>query len=129
MLTNSKPIRYAAWFAVGIIVFIGMPEAARWMNGGAFAQGPPSAVMPLPGPTNVGGTSSGQVGGETGTINNNGPVYNAPTSNTPLAGGRIIINKLITRGIGRDCIVNNGGSIQIGEADLECNRDAIRNRK
>ena len=76
MLANSKPIRYAVGFVIGIIVFIGIPEAARWMNGGAFAQGTPSAVMPLPAPNKTEGGNCNLPGGT-----NNGSVNCGNTTN------------------------------------------------
>jgi hypothetical protein len=34
----SQTTRYAVGFAAGLVVFIGVPEGARWFNGGALAQ-------------------------------------------------------------------------------------------
>lgn len=34
----SKPRRYLAGFALGLLVFVGVPEGVRWFHGGAIAQ-------------------------------------------------------------------------------------------
>jgi hypothetical protein len=50
----SQQSRYAIGFALGLIVFIAVPESVRWMNGGAVAQQTLSNIYNLPNNTAIG---------------------------------------------------------------------------
>jgi hypothetical protein len=39
-------VQYVGGLAIGALVFVGIPEGARWLNGGAFAQATPPVQPP-----------------------------------------------------------------------------------
>lgn len=46
--------RYAIGFAVGLVVFVAVPETARWINGGPIAQQTLNGIPGMPESTTVG---------------------------------------------------------------------------
>jgi hypothetical protein len=97
--------RYAIGFAIGCLIFIGIPEGARWLHGGAFGQTTP----PIAGqPPNVSGTGNivtwGQSGGNNTIINSGERIANVglPTiaaikEHLP-PGAKVMILKMINDG-------------------------------
>jgi hypothetical protein len=70
-------LRYVVGVAIGCLVFIGAPEAARWWNGGPFAQA--QQVQPPTPPAQSPSGNCNNYGTNQGTINNNcNNTYNMP---------------------------------------------------
>jgi len=73
--------KYAVWMAVGLIVFVGVPEGSRWINGGAFGQPNPNAIAQVSPPSvyqNSTGDCSPNIYGSGNTTNcNTLPVVSA----------------------------------------------------
>jgi hypothetical protein len=52
--------RYIIGAAVGVLVFVGLPETARWLNGGAFAQGDVSGSASVIAQNSIGSITNNQ---------------------------------------------------------------------
>jgi hypothetical protein len=57
-------IKYVGGAALGFLIFIGVPESARWVHGGAFAQSP----QPFPGGNNNTGIITNNQSGGANTV-------------------------------------------------------------
>jgi hypothetical protein len=91
--------KYAAGFLIGLIFFVAVPEGARWLNGGAFAQYPAPPSVTNNGPSintwnQSGGTNTINIGPTKLTFDK--PIAEELVSKIP-AGKPILL-----RGIGSD---------------------------
>lgn len=97
---QRQVIRVAAYSVLGLAVFVGLPEAARWMNGGAFAQsgqtGLPQSNAGIIAPGNQGIITQGQTGGTNQIVNQAPPPQVHVTSNATTPNGNGTFTQTLT---------------------------------
>jgi hypothetical protein len=102
----TSTTRYALGFAFGLIAFIGAPEGARWLNGGAIAQ-----QSLLPGNTVYGTVLNGQNNfSATGSPGQTGPVVGGQSNVTACPGqGSNVVGTYVPPGSSLSVTASGGG--------------------
>ena len=101
-LPRNRDARYAVRFAIGCLVFIGMPEIARSLHGGAFAQ---QTLNNLYGNTVIG---KAIIGNNQGGVAASFSATGSPGQTTPVIGGESNVKACPGQNAVGTLIIQNG---------------------